>query len=99
MYPIKRYMKTQKGYVQNLARPEASMVEGYIKEECIGDVTKYLQRFDIVQRRVWNTKEEYNDVEEALEGTGKPFFMTVALRDVAQKYVLQDVVMMEPWLQ
>jgi hypothetical protein len=52
MYPIERYMKTLKRYVRNMARPEASMAEGYVKEECIGFVTEYLQRFDVVQRRV-----------------------------------------------
>jgi hypothetical protein len=31
MYPVERYMKTLKGYVWNMARPEASMAEGYIK--------------------------------------------------------------------
>jgi hypothetical protein len=99
MYPVERYIKTLRGYVRNMVRPEASMAEGYIKEECIGFVTKYLQRFDIVQRQVWNMEEEYNDVEEALEGAGKPFFMTAALWDVAYKYVLRNVAVMGPWLQ
>jgi hypothetical protein len=31
MYLVERYMKTLKGYVWNMARPEASMAEGYIK--------------------------------------------------------------------
>jgi hypothetical protein len=48
MYPIERYMKTLKGYVQNMARPEALMAKGYVKEEYIGFVTEYLQRFDVV---------------------------------------------------
>jgi hypothetical protein len=99
MYPVERYMKTLKGYVRNMARPEASTAEGYIKEERIGFVTEYLQRFDVVQRRVWDAEEEYGDVEEALEGAGKPFLMTAALRDVAHKYVLQNVAVMEPWLR
>jgi hypothetical protein len=52
MYPIERYMKTLKGYVRNMARPEASMAEGYLKEECLGFVTEYLQSFDVVQRHI-----------------------------------------------
>jgi hypothetical protein len=48
MYPMERYMKTLKSYVWNTARPEASMAEGYMKEECIGFVTEYLQQFDVV---------------------------------------------------
>jgi hypothetical protein len=42
MYPVERYMKTLKEYVQNMARFEASMAEGYVKDEYIGFVTKYL---------------------------------------------------------
>jgi hypothetical protein len=52
MYPVERYMKALKGYVQIMARPEAFMAEGYIKNECIGFVTKYLQRFNVVHRQV-----------------------------------------------
>jgi hypothetical protein len=48
MYPVERYMKTLKNYVRNMARPEASMAEGYLKDECIGFITKYLHRFDVV---------------------------------------------------
>jgi hypothetical protein len=40
MYPIERYMKTLKGYVRNMARPKACMTEGYLKDECIGFVTR-----------------------------------------------------------
>jgi hypothetical protein len=79
MYPVERYMKTLKKYVRNLARPEASMAEGYIKDECIGFITEYLQRFEAVQRRVWDAEEEYGDTEEALEGTGKQYVMTAAV--------------------
>jgi hypothetical protein len=58
MYPMERYMKTLKGYVRNMARPEASMAEGYVKDECIGFVTEYLQRFDVVHKRVWNAQRK-----------------------------------------
>jgi hypothetical protein len=98
MYPVERYMKTLKNYVCNMARPEASMAKGYIKEECIGLVTEYLQRFDIMERRVWDAEEEYGDAEEVLEGGGKPYVMSTALRDAAHKYVLRNVSTMQPWL-
>jgi hypothetical protein len=99
MYPIERYMKTLKGYVRNMARPEASMAEGYVKDECIGFITEYLQRFDVVHRRVWDDDEEYGDVKEALEGTGKLYVLSSALRDIAHKYVLRNVAVMDPWLR
>jgi hypothetical protein len=99
MYPVERYMKTLKKYVRNLARPEASMAEGYVKDECIGFITEYLQRFEAVQRRVWDTEEEYGDIEEALEGAGKQYVMTAAVRDVAHRYVLTNVSVMEEFHQ
>jgi hypothetical protein len=94
MYPIESYMKTLKGYVRNMARPEASVAEDYIKDECIEFVTEYKQRFQIVQRHVWDADEEYGDVKEALEGAGKPYVMIPALRDIAHQYVLRNVAVM-----
>jgi hypothetical protein len=96
MYPVERYMKTLKRYVRNMARPEASMVEGYLKDECLGFVTEYLQRFDVVYRRVWDAEEEYGDVEEVLEGARKPYLMTTELRDVVHQYVLHNISVMQP---
>jgi hypothetical protein len=72
-----------KNYVRNMARPEASMAEGYLKDECIGFITEYLQRFDVVQRRVWDADEEYGDAEVVLEGAGKSYVMSAAQCDVA----------------
>jgi hypothetical protein len=96
MYPMERYMKTLKGYVRNMARPEPSMAEGYLKDECLGFVTEYLQRFDVVHKRVWDVEEEYGDVEEVLEGAGKPYLITAELCDVAHQYVLCNISMMQP---
>jgi hypothetical protein len=46
IYPMERYMKTLKTYVHNnMVRPEGSMVEGYIRNECLGFIIEYLQRF------------------------------------------------------
>ena len=97
MYLVERYMKTLKGYVQNMAQPEASMAEGYVKDECIGFVIKYLQRFDVLHKRIWNVEEEYNDTEEVLEGVGRPYVLTAALQDIAHYYVLWNVGIMQPW--
>ncbi|GJX84572.1 DIE2/ALG10 family protein, partial [Tanacetum coccineum] len=35
MYPFKRYMKKLKNYVRNKAKPEGSIVEGYVAEEAL----------------------------------------------------------------
>jgi hypothetical protein len=96
MYPVDRYMKNLKTYVRNVARLEASMAEGYLKDECIGFITKYLQRFDVVQWRVWDAGEEYGDVEEVPEGAEKLYVMTAELRDLAHQYVLSNAAIMQP---
>jgi hypothetical protein len=91
-------MKTLKAYVRNMARPEASMAEGYLKDECIGFVMEYLQRFDAVHQRVWDAEEEYGDAEEVLEGAGRAYVMSVALRDLAHQYALKNMAIIQPWL-
>ena len=95
MYLVERYMKTLKSHVRNMARPEACMVEGYLKDECIGFVTEYLQAFDVTQRHVWDADEEYGDAEEVLQGGGMPFVLTPALRDLAHRYVISNISYMQ----
>ncbi len=66
MYPIERYMKTLKIYVPNMARFEGhSMAKGYIRDENLGFITKYLQGFEVVQPHIWDVEEE-RDVGEVL---------------------------------
>jgi hypothetical protein len=91
MYPVERYMKVLKNHVRNFARPEASMTEGYLKDECLGFITEYLYKFESNSRRVWDEDEEYDVVEEVLQGAGKAYVMTVELRDLAHQYVLTNV--------
>ena len=56
-----------------------------------------MQRFEVVDRRVWDADEEYRDAEEVLEGAGTTFVMTQALRDLAHQYVLTNISLFEPW--
>ncbi len=98
MYPIERYMKMLKQYIRNMARPEDSMAKGYIQDECLGFVTEYLQRFETIQRCIWDADEEKGDVGEVLEGTSTKFFMSSSLCDVAHQYVLANISIMMPWM-
>ena len=95
MYPIERYMKTLMNHIRNMARPEACMAEGYLKDECIGFITEYLQSFEVTNRCVWDADEEYGDAEEVLQGAGKAYVMTLALRDLAHQYVLSNASCLE----
>jgi hypothetical protein len=95
MYPIERYMKVLKDHVRNMARPEACMAEGYLKDECLGFVTEHLQRFEGTQRRVWDADEEYGDAEDVLQGAGKTYVLSSELRDIAHQYVLANASIMQ----
>nr|GFC14397.1 hypothetical protein [Tanacetum cinerariifolium] len=43
MYPFERYMKKLKGYVQNKAKPEGSIAEGYVAEEALTFSSHYFR--------------------------------------------------------
>lgn len=42
MYPPERYMCTLKSYVRNKSRPEGSIAEAYLAEECLTFCSRYL---------------------------------------------------------
>ncbi|KAH7849057.1 hypothetical protein Vadar_012326 [Vaccinium darrowii] len=44
MYPIERFLGKLKGYMSNKARPEGSIIEGYIVKECISFYSLYLNK-------------------------------------------------------
>jgi hypothetical protein len=46
MYPIERYLRTLKGYVQNKGHLECSIAEGYISKECMTFCSPVLQDID-----------------------------------------------------
>ena len=88
-------MKYLKNHVRNMARPEASMVEEYLKDECIGFITEYLQKFEATEQRVWDEDKEYGDAEEVLQGAQRPYVMSTEFRDVAHQYILSNVEVMQ----
>jgi hypothetical protein len=58
-----------------------------------------LQRFEAVQRCIWDVKEEKGDVGEVLEGAGQKFMMLPALCDLTHQYVLTNITLMSPWFK
>lgn len=97
MYPYKRYFKTLKGYVRNLAKPEGSIVQGYQTEQALGFITEYMSKYNITSRRVWDDQEEPAMVDEILEGKGKPKLLFEAKRNAMHDFVLDNVAHMEPY--
>jgi hypothetical protein len=56
MYPIERRLYTLKRYVSNRARPEGSIAEAYIAEECLTFCSRYMEdvetRFNRAPRNI-----------------------------------------------
>nr|GFB27651.1 hypothetical protein [Tanacetum cinerariifolium] len=85
MYPFERYMKKLKGYVRNKAKPEGSIVEGYVAEEALTFSSHYFR--DVTTK--FNPKPEGSIAkgyvaEEALT------FSSHYFRDVTMKFNRPD---------
>jgi hypothetical protein len=99
MYPVERTFGTLKKYVCNRARLEASMALGYVLDETLGFVTKYMQMCTHVRRRVWDADEEEGVYGEVLEGSGSKFRLLPSARDLAHHYVLTNAACLAPWVR
>ncbi|XP_010667637.1 uncharacterized protein LOC104884650 [Beta vulgaris subsp. vulgaris] len=65
MYPIERYLGKLKSYVKNRSRPEASIAEGDLAEECLIFCSRYLHDGAKKRRKVINRiHEEGGKVDE-----------------------------------
>ena len=66
MYPIERLLCTLKRFVRNNSRPEGSVVEAYIANECLTFCSRYLDdivtRFNRPQRNVGDQHKTHCDV-------------------------------------
>jgi hypothetical protein len=90
MYLMERYMKYLKDYVRTKARPEGSMVEGYVMDDILGFCTMYMTRFIPTRRRVWDDKEEPGLFDEELEGGGIKRMLSANLQQWAHAFVLDN---------
>jgi len=57
MYPIERYLKTLKRFVQNKTKAERDMAKRYALEKALGFCTEYIQDFITMRRWVKMTKK------------------------------------------
>ena len=59
MYPIEHFLKKLKEYVRNRARPEGSIVEGYVVDESLSFCSMYFEgvenKFNRPNRNADNT--------------------------------------------
>jgi hypothetical protein len=99
MYPVEQYRKILKDYVRTYARPEASMVEGYVMSETLGYCTEYMQRFQGTSRRVWDDKKEQFMNDEMVQGSGWARPLSDELRAWLHDFVINNSVVLKDWRQ
>ncbi|XP_033139161.1 uncharacterized protein LOC117130632 isoform X2 [Brassica rapa] len=102
MYPFERYMKTLKAYVKNFARPEACMAEGYLAGECIAFCLEFLKN-SVPVEEVLNRNEDIQSDGMVLEGRplqkGTELILSEKDRDIAHRYVLMNMAIMDPYVE
>jgi len=97
MYPYERYFKGLKGFVQNLAKLEGSIAQGYQMEEALGFVTEYMSEYNPTSRRVWDGREDPTMTDEIVEGKGRPRKLSEQLRKWVHDFVLDNAEQVEAY--
>jgi hypothetical protein len=99
MYCVERLNKVLKGYVQNMAQPEASMVTGYLMDETLGLIIEYMNHFQPSKRQIWDSDEEEGVCGEVLKGASTRIELIVTQRNMAHNYVLNNTNIMALWVR
>ncbi|XP_012833478.1 PREDICTED: uncharacterized protein LOC105954353 [Erythranthe guttata] len=106
IYPIERYLGTLKGYVRNKARPEGSIAEAYIVNECLTFCSMYLEGIETY----FNKEERNMDIEVGRKlsvfshktrpfGAAKYHKLTTHELHMAQWYILSNCEEVEEFQQ
>jgi hypothetical protein len=99
MYCVECLNKILKGYVQNMAQPNASMVIRYLMDETLGLIVEYMDQFQPSKRRIWDSNEEEGVCGEVLEGASTQIKLIVTQQNMAHNYVLNNKNIMTPWVR
>ncbi|XP_074359670.1 uncharacterized protein LOC141699719 [Apium graveolens] len=92
MFAIERYLGKLKGYVRNRSRPEGSIAEGYLAEECVTFCSRFLDVDGVVENNSndfgkYGTNVEYH-IGTKKNKDGRIFKMKDADWKVAHRYIL-----------
>ncbi|OIT20316.1 hypothetical protein A4A49_57189, partial [Nicotiana attenuata] len=108
MYFIERMLRTLKGYVRNMARPEGSIAEGYLAEECMAFCSKYLTDMETKENRPDRNSSSSNMDPNGLSVfncRGKPFgggdWTKLSDLEIKQAhfYILQNCAEIGPFIE
>ncbi|XP_048427890.1 uncharacterized protein LOC103955232 [Pyrus x bretschneideri] len=85
MYPIEPYLQTLKRYVRNKGRPEGSIAEAYLVDECLSFCSMYLK--DVESRRTRRGRNE-DGIGRGVSGENVELDLNVL--DQCHKYILNN---------
>ncbi|XP_010507376.1 PREDICTED: uncharacterized protein LOC104783990 [Camelina sativa] len=96
----KEYMKVLKDYVRNPARPERCIVESYLAEECMSFCSDFLKTTtNVEEKEERNTEYENHSILEGRPiSAGTSFTLTDMDRKIAHLAVIQNMAMVEPYI-
>ncbi|XP_068319542.1 uncharacterized protein [Pyrus communis] len=100
MYPIERYLQTLRRYVRNKGRPEGSIAEAYLVDECLSFCSMYLR--DVESRRTRRGRNEDGigrgvsgglsifDSKGCYMGSGENVELDLNVLDQCHRYILNN---------
>ncbi|KAL6137925.1 hypothetical protein ACLB2K_063214 [Fragaria x ananassa] len=101
MYPFERYMKVLKGYVKNRARPEGSIAENYLADECLRFCGRYMKQVDAISSK--KKRNEAVEDETIVEGStlleGCSVLLSHSVHKAVHLCVLLNSAEVEPYIQ
>ena len=107
---ICRYLCTLKGYVTNKARPEGSIAEAYIVNECLTFVSTYLRGIETKYNKAERNYDGGNGEEEGSKlsvftqkvrpfGAGRYFELVEHDYDTLHRYVLNNCESLDKYIE
>jgi hypothetical protein len=99
MYCVEHLNKVLKGYVQNMVQLEASMATGYLMDETLRLITKYMDQFQPSKRRIGDSDKEEGVCGEVLKGASTRIELIVTQRNMSYNYVLNNTNIVAPWVR
>ncbi|XP_070662263.1 uncharacterized protein [Malus domestica] len=100
MYPIEQYLQMLKHYVRNKGRPEGSIAEAYLVDECLSFCSMYLR--DVESRRTRKGRNEDGigrgvfgglsifDSKGCYMGSGENVMLDLNVLDRCHRYILNN---------
>ncbi|XP_071940025.1 uncharacterized protein [Coffea arabica] len=109
VYYRRMYLGTLKSYVRNKNRPEGSIAQGYLAEECINFCSLYLADYvETKFNRPSKNEEVHKEIEEGLDifsesghplGRGKPTVFDAHILSKAHQYILFNYDAVIPYIE